>query len=149
MLLGAALCYSTSLMIFGNTSLKELGFLVKNFWLMFGGFVVSPVIMLFVETPMVPDNLYDVMMSLNHVTSNAVSTLLTIASSKYITAINIAVACSFEVPLELLAQITFLRQYGKDIAGPLQYAGAVIVFVAVLAKPLLKVYTNRKTDDEQ
>ncbi len=144
----ASLFYATSLMVFGNTSLKELGFLVKNFWLMLVGFCSSAVIMLLVETPMIPNNVFDIMMSLNHVTSMAVSTFLAVASSKYITAINISIALSFDVPLTLLAQITFLRQYGKDIAGPLQYAGAVIVFVAVLAKPLLKVYANKKREDE-
>ena len=145
----ASLFYSTALMIYGNTSLNQLGFLVKNFWLMLGGFSSSAVIMLFVETPMIPNNLFDIMMTLNHVTSIAMCTLLIVASSKYITAINIAVACSLDVPLTLVAQITFLRQYGKDIAGPLQYAGAGMVFVAVLTKPLLKVYANRKTEDEQ
>ncbi len=147
-LLLGSMFFSTSLMVFGHTSLTELAFLVKNFWLMLGGFILSVVIMLFVETPMIPNNTFDILMTLNHVTSIAACTLLTVAASKYITAVNLSVTCSIEVPLTLLAQITFLGKYGKEIAGPLQYAGALIVFVTVLTKPFVHMYGNRNVEDK-
>ncbi len=149
LLIVASMFYSASLMIFGHTSLTELGFLVKNFWLMFGGFILSAVIMLFMEKPIIPDKTFDIIMTFNHVISIAACTLLTVAALKYITAVNISVTCSLEVPLTLLAQVTFLQEYGKEVAGPLQYTGALIVFVTVLMRPFLQVYGNRKIKDKK
>ena len=148
-LIAACLFYSTFLMIFAHTSLKELDSLVKNFWLMLGGFSVSVVAMLIMESPAFPDNTKDLMFCLCHIASFAACTLLIVGASKYITAVNCVIVCSLEVPLMLLIQTLFLNSFGKEVASSLQIVGAIIVFLAVVSRPLCEIYVFRKRGEEE
>ncbi len=145
----ACLFHSTSMMLFAHTSLRDIDFLTKNFWLMLGGIAISVVMMGALETPTIPESTQDILLCINHVLSIALSTLMVVASVGYISAVHFSLCASLEVPLTLVAQVTFLTEYGKEVGGPLQIAGALIVFLAVFLRPLLQIYVFTKPETKQ
>ena len=117
-----------------------MDFLVKNFWLLSLGMVLSAVISAILETPTIPNSTHDNILCLVHLVSVVSVNLLWTASTRYISAVNIAILCSLEVPFTIVAQVTFLTEFGREAQGPLQIIGAIIVFVAVFAKPVLEIF---------
>lgn len=145
----ACLCHSVSMMLFAHTSLRKIDYLTKNFWLMLGGTATSLIVMVAIETPIIPGSTQDILLCLNHVFSIAISTLMVTASVNYISAVHFSLCASLEVPLTLLCQVTFLTEYGKEVGGPLQIVGALIVFLAVFLRPLLQMYIFARPEDEK
>ncbi len=139
----AGFLFAAYLMAFATDSGKKIGFLVKNFWISLGGFLVSLGIMLIFETPVMPNNKNDMILCIVHLISVISCTWTCIAALTYISATNVALINAFQVPLQLIAQMTFLAGYVKEDTGLLQIAGAFIVFLAVFTRPLLHMYISR------
>ena len=49
----------------------------------------------------------------------------------------------------LVAQVLWLDSYGKEVAGHLQIAGAVIVFLTAFLGPLLDIYVFKTREEEE
>ncbi len=84
----------------------------------------------------------DIILCSVHVISIACCNWLLIAAMKYISAMHCALICSFEVPLTLLAQETFLRsKHVTEVDGGsyLQIVGSIVVFIAVLSRELVQL----------
>ncbi len=127
-------------MAFAHDSGRNIGFLVKNFWISLGGLLVSATIMALFETPVIPDNTNDRIYFSIHLICVVSCNWLCIAALKYINATNVALVNAFQVPLQLIAQVTFLAGYVKEGTGFMQVAGALIVFLVVFARPLFHIY---------
>ncbi len=138
----AGFAWSLWSVLFTKGAVKEIDLLVKNFWLLLLGIVVSGIISLILETPAFPNNTRDIIFCLIHLIAIAAGNLLWSGTTKYISAVNIAILCALEVPANILAQVTFLNEFGKDAQGPLQFIGAAIVFIGILTKPLAEMYRN-------
>ncbi len=138
-LTAAGFFWASFLVVFANTSLKNLGFLAKNFWVLSGGLIISFITMTIIETPRIPNNMRDNIFCGAHVISIACSNWFWFAAMKNINAVNCALICSFEVPLTLLAQVTFLTRIGVEGTELMQVVGCLIVFIAIFTRPLLQL----------
>ena len=49
----------------------------------------------------------------------------------------------------LVAQVLWLDSYGKEVAGHLQIAGAIIVFFTAFLGPLLDIYVFKTREEEE
>ncbi len=127
-------------MAFATDSGKNIGFLIKSFWISLSGFIVSAAIMAIFETPVMPNNTNDRIFVITHLICVVSTNWFCIAAVKYISATNFALINAFMVPLQLIAQMTFLVGHVKDGTGIIQICGALIVFVAVFTRPLLHIY---------
>ncbi len=108
---------------------------------------MSLTIMAFVETPTIPNNKNDLIFCATHIICIACCNWFCFASMKYINATNCALIGSFEVPLGLLAQMTFLAGHVVGDTGPMQIAGALVVFLAVFTRPIIQLkYGSTATD---
>ena len=142
----AGFAWSLWSVLFTKSAVKDLAFLVKMFWLLLLGIIVSAIISAILETPAVPNNHRDIIFCLVHLTAIAAGNLLWAATTKYISAVNIAILCALEVPATILAQLTFLTEFGKEAQGELHIIGALIVFIAILTKSLLELYSFQNND---
>ena len=139
-LVGAGFFFSVFLMAFATESGKNSGFLVKNFWISLGGFLLSALIMTIFESPKIPKETGDRIFFSIHLVCVVSCNWFCISSLKYISATNVALINAFQVPLQLIAQLTFLDGYVEEGTGTIQVAGALIVFLAVFTRPLLHIY---------
>ncbi len=139
-LVGAGFFFSVFLMAFATESGKNSGFLVKNFWISLGGFLLSVLIMTIFESPEIPKETDDRIFFSIHLVCVVSCNWFCISSLKYISATNVALINAFQVPLQLIAQLTFLDGYVEEGTGTIQVAGALIVFLAVFTRPLLHIY---------
>ncbi len=142
-LVGAGFLFAVYLMAFATDSGKNIGFIVKNFWISLGGFLVSATTMLIFETPVMPTNTNDMIFCIVHLICVVPCNWLCIGALTYISATNVALINAFQVPLQLIAQMTFLAGHVKEGTGFLQVAGAFTVFLVVFTRPLLHIYFSR------
>ena len=142
-LVGAGFLYAVYLMAFATDSGKSIGFLVKNFWISLGGFMVSGAAMLIFETPVMPSDTEDMIFCIVHLICVVICNWLCIGALTYISAANVALFNAFQVPIQLIAQMTFLAGYVKEGTGLLQVAGAFTVFLVVFSRPLLHIYFSK------
>ncbi len=109
-----------------------------------GGLIISSITMAIFETPAIPNDMQDNIFCSIHVISIACCNWFWFAAMKYINAVNCALICSFDVPLNLVAQVTILAGIGVEGTEPMQVAGCLIVFIAVFSRPLLQLVYDMK-----
>ena len=95
------------------------------------------------ESPKVPENALDIILCIAYALAVAICSLTFIISLNYISAVLFTIITSVEIPLLLVAQQTILNDIGPYSAGPFQICGALLVFLAVVTRPLLQIFSTK------
>ncbi len=132
-------------MVFGHSPIHSLHALIKNFWFILTGSVLCFICMMAFESPKVPNNVTDNILCVTYALADAAATLSYIISLNYISVVLFSIVLSVEIPLFLIAQQTVLNDVGPYSAGPFQICGVLLVFLAVVMRPILQLYFTKCT----
>ncbi len=143
----ASIGLSVCAAVFAHSPIQNLHALIKNFWFLITGSILCITCTMVFESPKLPNNALDLFLCVAYALAASMSTLTFIISLNYISAVLFTIITSIEIPLLLVAQQTILTDIGPYSAGPFQITGAFLVFLAVITRPVLEIYSAKCRKD--